>query len=77
MTTLEVRVTHLEKDVSEIKSDIKVIQKDLTDFRVEASKEFGNVRAEMHSLARQTIMWNVGSIFTASALAFAIMRYLN
>lgn len=44
----------------------------LNDVRLEIEK----IRGEMHSLGRQLIMWNAGTILAAGGLVFAITRFL-
>lgn len=80
---LESDVEYIKRDVAEIKVDLKEFKKDVNEFkkdvgtfREETMKEFGKVRSEMHNLARQTIMWNIGTVFTAVGLMFGLMRYL-
>lgn len=76
MSNLEARVEHLEKDVRSVREDLTAIKATyatrdgLNDVRLEVEK----VRGEMHSLGRQMIMWNVGTIITVAGLVFAIMR---
>ena len=119
MSNLELRVGHLETDVSEIKSDLKDFRSEtISEFkslRSETASEFKSLRSEtasefkdakkdienlktdvaviksnyatkqdvaevkteMHSLARQMVMWNIGSIFTAVGVVFALLRYLG
>lgn len=78
MSNLEGRVEHLEKDLRSVREDLTTIKATyatrdgLNDVRLEVEK----VRGEMHSLGRQMIMWNVGTIITVAGLVFAIMRFL-
>ena len=78
MSSLEGRVEHLEKDMRSVREDLTTIKATyatrdgLNDVRLEIEK----VRGEMHSLGRQMIMWNVGTIITVAGLVFAIMRFL-
>ncbi|MGY0552353.1 hypothetical protein ACW17M_03975 [Vreelandella sp. 2A-K22] len=78
MSNLEARVQHLETDMRSVRDDLAVIKATyatrdgLNDVRLEIEK----TRGEMHSLGRQMIMWNVGTILTAAGLVFAIMRLL-
>ncbi|MFI0472940.1 hypothetical protein ACGLWX_09520 [Halomonas sp. HMF6819] len=78
MSNLESRVEHLEKDMRSVRDDLATIKATyatrdgLNDVRLEVEK----VRGEMHSLGRQMIMWNVGTIITVAGLVFAIMRFL-
>lgn len=78
MSNLEARVEHLEKDMRSVREDLTTIKATyatrdgLNDVRLEIEK----VRGEMHSLGRQMIMWNVGTIITAAGLVFAIMRLM-
>lgn len=78
MSSLEGRVEHLEKDMRSVREDLTTIKATyatrdgLNDVRLEVEK----VRGEMHSLGRQMIMWNVGTIITVAGLVFAIMRFL-
>lgn len=78
MSNLESRVEHLEKDMRSVREDLATIKATyatrdgLNDVRIEIEK----TRGEMHSLGRQLIMWNVGTILAAGGLVFAIMRFL-
>jgi len=78
MSNLESRVEHLEKDMRSVREDLTTIKATyatrdgLNDVRLEIEK----IRGEMHSLGRQLIMWNVGTILAAGGLVFAIMRFL-
>ncbi len=63
-------------EFKEIREDLKEFKRDMNEFKTETAKEFGKVRTEMHSIARQIIMWNVGSMFTAVGIVFALLRYL-
>ena len=78
MSNLTARVEHLENDMRAVREDLATIKATyatrdgLNDVRVEVEK----VRGEMHSLGRQMIMWNVGTILAVSGLVFAIMRFL-
>lgn len=40
-----------------------------------ARLETGSLRSELHSLLRQHIMWNVGSVIAVAGVVFAILRY--
>ena len=128
MSTLEQRVSHLEKDTAEIKHDLKTFKSettedfkyvkkdiaeiktdvaviknkldnmesnittnvatkadflelkvttksDIQELKVATKSDIQELKVEMHSLARQTIMWNIGSIFAAVGVVFAILRY--
>lgn len=78
MSNLETRVQHLEADMRSVRDDLSIIKATyatrdgLNDVRIEIEK----TRGEMHSLGRQLIMWNVGTILTSAGLVFAIMRFL-
>ncbi|SDO71568.1 hypothetical protein SAMN04487957_110104 [Halomonas shengliensis] len=78
MSDLTARVEHLEGDMRVVREDLATIKATyatrdgLNDVRLEVEK----VRGEMHSLGRQMIMWNVGTIITVAGLVFAIMRFL-
>ena len=77
MSNLEARVEHLEGDMRAVREDLTTIKATyatrdgLNDVRLEVEK----VRGEMHSLGRQMIMWNVGTIIAVASLVFAIMRF--
>lgn len=77
MSNLEARVEHLENDMRTVREDLTTIKASyatrdgLNDVRLEVEK----VRGEMHSLGRQMIMWNVGTIIAAAGLVFTIMRF--
>jgi len=73
---MEQRLRHLEEDVAVIKSNYAT-KVDIADLSTEMHKGFGDLRAEMHSLTRQLIMWSVGTILTGMALVFAILKWLS
>lgn len=60
---MEQRLAHLEKDVEVIKATMAT------------KADVMELKAEMHSLLRQNIMWSVGTIIAVGALVFAIVRY--
>jgi hypothetical protein len=62
---MEQRLRHIEEDVAIIKSNYST------------REDVANLRADMHSLARQQIMWSVGTILTGMALVFAILKWLS
>ncbi|WP_144984958.1 hypothetical protein [Halomonas sp. C22] len=72
------RVGVLESDMKSARDDLSEIKATfatrdgLNDVRLEIER----VRSEMHSLGRQMIMWNIGTILTSAGLVFAIMRFL-
>ncbi|MFD2191577.1 hypothetical protein [Pistricoccus aurantiacus] len=78
MNDLTARVEHLENDIRAVREDLAAIKATyatrdgLNDVRLEVER----VRGKMHSLGRQMIMWNVGTIIAVAGLVFAIMRFL-
>ncbi|AAW86533.1 hypothetical protein VF_2038 [Aliivibrio fischeri ES114] len=82
MTTLEQRVSHLEKDTSEIKAEVKQTRKDLIDFQIKTIEEFGKVRTdvekvrtELQTSMRQQTIWLFGLNVTLVGVAIAVMRF--
>jgi hypothetical protein len=39
-------------------------------------EDVANLRADMHNLARQQIMWSVGTILSGMGIVFAILKWL-
>lgn len=60
---MEQRIRNLEENVSVIKATMAT------------SKDVSDLRADVHSLLRQNIMWSVGTIIAASGLVFAIVQF--
>lgn len=60
---MEQRLAHLERDVEVIKATMAT------------KSDVSELKAEMHSLLRQNIMWSVGTIIAMGTLVFAIMRF--
>jgi hypothetical protein len=60
---MEQRLRNLEQDVAVIKTTMST------------KSDVSEIRVEVHSLLRQHIMWNVGSIIAMAGLVFAIMRF--
>ncbi len=60
---MEQRLRHLEQDVEVIKATMAT------------RSDVLELKAEMHSLLRQNIMWSVGTIIATGSLVFAIMRF--
>jgi hypothetical protein len=81
---MEQRLRHLEQDMVSVKATLGHIQgtlntsvatkADLFELKGELKSEVRDLRAEMHSLMRQQIMWNVGSIIAVAGVVFAILR---
>lgn len=60
---MEQRIAHLERDVEVIKATMAT------------KADVSELKADMHSLLRQNIMWSVGTIIAVGGLVFAIMRF--
>ena len=62
---LEGRIRQLEQDVAVIRSN-------------HATKaDIANLRADMHDLNRQAIMWNVGTLIATAGVILAIARFVS
>jgi len=59
---MEQRIAHLERDVEVIKATMAT------------KTDVLEMKADMHSLLRQNIMWSVGTILATGTLVFTIMR---
>lgn len=60
---MEQRLRHLEQEVHVIRETMAT------------GANLQELRAEMHSLLRQQIMWSVGSVIATGSLVFAIIRF--
>ena len=67
---MEDRIRHLEQDMSSVKTTLSHINETMA-----TKADLYELRAEMHSLLRQNIMWSVGTIIAVGGLVFAIMRF--
>jgi archaellum component FlaC len=67
---MEERLRHVEQDMSSVKTTLIHIQKTMA-----TKAEMYELRAEVHALLRQQIMWSVGTIIAMAGLVFAIMRF--
>lgn len=67
---MEERMRHVEEDMSSVKTTLAHIQETMA-----TKADLYELRAEMHSLLRQNIMWSVGTIIAMGGLVFAIMRF--
>lgn len=70
---MEQRLRHLEQDMVSVKTTLEHIQGTLSS-SVATKADLFELKAEMHSLMRQQIMWNVGSIIAVAGVVFAILR---
>ncbi|SIQ11232.1 hypothetical protein SAMN05421647_102234 [Marinobacterium stanieri] len=71
---MEQRLRHLEQDMATVKTTLGHMQENMNT-NMATKADLFDLKAEMHSLLRQHIMWNVGSILAAAGLVFAIMRW--
>ena len=79
MNGLEKRVQSLEKDMRDTRDAIIEIkakhstQNDIADLKV----GIADLKAEMHSMLRQQIMWSVGAIIAAVGVAATVLKLIQ
>lgn len=71
---MEERIRHLEQDMVSVKGTLQHMQSTL-DTSMATKADVLELKAEVHSLLRQQIMWSVGTIIAMGGLVFAIMRF--
>ena len=81
---LETDAVHLQSDVSETKSTLKWLCEAFTSFKIEVTKEFGEVKTSIESLRtsiESTKLWRVvtglGTILSMLVAALALARLLK
>lgn len=75
MDNFEARITRLEDQAGVMQQSLARIEAKLDG--ASKKEDLGNLRAEMHNLLRQQIMWSVGTIIATAGLVFAIVRFLS
>ena len=84
---LEERVSTLENDTREMKTDIAIMRsnyvtredlhREVGNLKGDLQREVGNLKESIEKMGRVMIMWTAGSMLTVATLTLAIVRYMS
>ena len=77
MSTLELRVTHLEQSVTGLGGDIKEIRGDIKEIRNEMSGlkvDIAKLETTLYKTLTKHIIWMIGANFTMLAIALTLVK---
>lgn len=87
-SALEERVEHIQRDVAELKTDVRRVESSLTEHRIETEKSFsalrvetkesyGSLRAEMKAMQVSFIRWMLGTALCLATLIVGVAKFLS
>lgn len=77
LTRLEERTEHIQRDISEMKGDIRRVDSKLDAFKDSVEARFAALMEKMSSIETTMIKWMIGTLIAAVTLAFAIAKFFS
>ena len=77
LARLEERTEHIQRDVAEIKGDIRRIDSKLDAFKDSVDARFAALMEKISSIEASMIKWMIGTVIAAVTSAFAIAKFFS